>query len=132
MKRNTTAGTLQPRPKFFNSMPRRKGILLAKARTYRWTACNWYLNFIKAQGISSSLCTTCKVEDTVRHVIDNCKMHEDDREKTLLKIGHAGKMSDLLSSSDTKVIDLVADFLINTEDKRIAMRKQEVQRQAQI
>ena len=113
-----------PRPKFYNSMTRRKGILLAKARTYRWTTCNWYLSMINAQGVDSSKCTICNTEDSIRHVIDNCQMHEDRRERMLRRIGHSGKVSDLLSSSDVRVVEEVADFLVSAEDERLAMRKQ--------
>ena len=115
---------IDPRPKFYNSLARRKGILLAKARTNRWTACNLYLKMINAIDVESSKCTICNTEDSIRHVIDNCQMHEDDREKMLLKIGHPGKVSDLLSSTDIKVVEELADFLIKAEDERMAVRKQ--------
>jgi hypothetical protein len=124
MCRTTSEGVLIPRPKFFNSMPRRKGVLLAKARTNRWTACNWYLHYIKDKHTSSPLCTSCGVKDTLQHVIDNCQLHEEHREQTLRRLGHTGKMSDLLCSSDTKAVSELAEFLVKTEDNRIDRRKQ--------
>ena len=113
-----------PRPKFYNNMPRRKGVILAKARTYRMTTCNWFLHWIKAKGVESPECKTCKTKDTIRHAIDNCQMHENGREKMLRKIGHLGKVSDLLSSTNIKEANEVADFLVKGEDERLAIRKQ--------
>ena len=82
--------------------------------------CNWFLSMIYAQGVESSKCTICNTEDSIRHVIDNCQMHEDKRERMLHRNGHSGKVSDLLSSSDIRVVEEVADFLVKAEDERLA------------
>ena len=46
-KHVSKSGTsMHPRPAHYNHLPRREGILLAKARTYRWTNCMWFLKMI--------------------------------------------------------------------------------------
>ena len=117
---------MTPRPKTYNQLPRRKGVLLAKARTNRWTECQSYLHFIKDQNTSSPLCRVCKVDDTTEHIIDQCLMHEAPRAVLLSRLRHSGRVSDLLS--DKVVVNEVADFLVSIEDDRKACRKEEAQK----
>jgi hypothetical protein len=110
------------RPKFYNMLPRREGILLAKARTYRWNNCQWFLHFIKQS--PSPNCETCSTrqhqpEDTIGHVLNECEKHDALRNKLILRTHHQGEISDLLTSTNkTEVEELVA-FLIGVEDMRI-------------
>ena len=112
-----------PRPKIYNQLPRRKGVLLAKARTNRWTEGQWYLHFIKDPNTPSPLCRVCKVDDTTEHIIDQCLMHEAPRSVLLSRLRHSGRVSDLLS--DKAVVNEVANFLVSIEDDRKAYRKEE-------
>ena len=119
-----------PRPKVYNQLPRRKGVLLAKARTNRWTECHWYLNFIKDPNTPSPLCRECKVSDTTEHIIDECKLHEAPRSVLLLRLRYNGNVSDLLTHQDKATVNELADFLVKIEDDRKSHRK-EVQEKAQ-
>ena len=118
---------LAPRPKFYNRLPRRNGVLLAKARTNRWTQCYWYLNFIKAPKAKSPLCKTCGVSDTTEHVIDQCQQHEAERELMLQRLHFSGKVSDLLSCQDKQVVNEVASLLVSIEDTRNKKEEEEHQ-----
>jgi hypothetical protein len=120
MTRSTPQGDLSQitRPRAYNQLPRRKGILLAKARTNRWTLCNWFLNTIESSEAPSPLCETCKVPDDIRHVLDNCLQHEDARESMLSRLKYTGKVSDLLAAQDYHTINEVADLLITIDNDR--------------
>jgi hypothetical protein len=118
-----------PRPRTYNQLPRRKGVLLAKARTNRWTQCAWYLNYIKAPNAISPLCKTCGESDTTEHVIDQCRQHEAERSLMLQRLRHSGKVSDLLSSSNKEIVVELANLLVSIEDSRIAKRKEEDEEQ---
>jgi hypothetical protein len=120
-----------PRPKAYNQLTRRKGVLLAKVRTNRWTECHWYLNFIKDPNTPSPLCRECKINDTTEHIVDECKIHEGPRSVLLLRLRHSGKVSDLLTCQDKATINELADFLVNIEDDRKDHRKKEAQERAQ-
>ena len=125
MIRKTQGGdqSLIPRPKMYNQLPRRKGVLLTKARTNRWTQCYWYLNFIKAPDAKSPMCKTCGVSDTTEHVIDQCQLHEADRSLMLQRLRYSGKVSDLLSSEEKETVKELANFLVSIDDCRVAERK---------
>jgi hypothetical protein len=114
---------IAPPPKLHRHLPRRKGILLAKARTNRWTQCNWFLHFIKKK--DDPLCSTCKVSDTTEHVINNCQMHEHQRMLLTQKLQHTGRVSKLLASKDRNAIQHLADFLMQIEDERKLKEKEE-------
>jgi hypothetical protein len=114
---------IAPPPKEHNNLPRRKGVLMAKARTNRWTHCNWYLNFIKK--MASPLCSTCKVSDTTEHVVDHCTLHEGPRMLLLQKLQYIGKVSTLLSCRNKKIASSVADFLVKVENERKRVEKEE-------
>ncbi len=120
MTRETPSGdpSESQRPREYNQLPRRKGVLLAKFRTLRYTNCYWYLNFIKAQYAESPLCHTCQVADTTKHVIDHCAQHEEERESMRCRLKLRGKVSDLLSSRESEVIDELSNFLIAVDDDR--------------
>ena len=98
-----------------------KGVLLAKARTNRWTESQWYLNFIKDPNTPSPLCRECNVNDTTEHIIDECMMHDAQRSILLSKLRHTGKVSDLLTEEET--VKELADFLEQIEDTRKASKK---------
>ena len=91
------------------SLERKKGILLSKARTNRWTQCNWYLTFIKQK--KDAKCKQCGAKDTTEHVIDKCSKHDQAREDLRRKLSHWGNISSLLASKDINVINLVANYL---------------------
>ena len=114
-------------PRELKNLPRRKGVLMAKARTNRWTQCNWYLHFIKKA--ASPLCSTCKVSDTTEHVVDYCTLHEGPRMLLLQKLNYVGKVSTLLSSKNKKIASSVADFLVTIEDERKRIEKEERENQ---
>jgi hypothetical protein len=114
---------MKPRPKIHNQLPRRKGVLLAKVRTNRWTQCNWYLHFIKQR--PSPLCKECRENDTTEHVINKCSLHEAERSLLQQKLNYVGKISDLLSSNEKTIVETLASYLIVVEDKRKAIRKEE-------
>lgn len=115
---------ITPPPKVHNQLPRKKGVLLAKARTNRWTQCNWYLNFIKQR--ESPKCSTCNVSDTTEHVVDKCSLHEGPRTLLLKKLQHyGGRVSDLLSSRNKQIANAVAEFLVEIEEIRKTIWKKE-------
>jgi hypothetical protein len=124
-------GKMIPRPKVQNQMPRRKGVLLAKTRTYRWTQCNWYLHNMVSRKRNSPNCTMCKktdgegIEDTTEHMINDCLIHEERRSKMLYDLKHIGKAAQLLTSDNVKVVNMLADFLVEAEDARIEIAKEE-------
>ena len=108
---------LNPPPEAHSRLSRKQGVLLAKARTNRWTQCNWYLRFIKQE--SSSLCQKCEVEDTTEHAINSCSLHQDAREKLRKEIGgFNGKLSSLLKSRSWEISKKFADYLISIEMQR--------------
>ena len=110
-------GSMNLRPKEMNELPRKTGVLLAKARTNRWVQCQEFQHRIgKAE---SPLCKTCKVIDSTEHVINDCKRHENTREIMLLRLKHSGKVAELLSSTDEKIILNLANFLEEIRDKRL-------------
>ena len=119
----TDKGKLIPRPKIHNELPRRKGVLLAKVRTNRYTQCNWYLHFIKQR--KSPLCRACTVNDTTEHVINECQIHEDPRSLLLQNLRHSGKVSDLLNSREKIIVDELANYLIKVDDERKRRGKEE-------
>ena len=129
--------TMLPRPTHYNHLPRRQGVLLAKARTYRWTSCNWFLHKISAitcdlcrKGNSwtntcsaCESCTLCGVSDDTRHVLDNCNLHEQARTKLLRANAYARNVSDLLANTNIQTTHKLVQFLIEADDTRIALRE---------
>ena len=110
----TTRSTI---PKGHKFLPRRKGVLLSKARTNRWTNCNWFLHFIKKS--PSPLCSTCSVPDTTEHVLDKCCRHERERELLMESLSRQmERPTNLLISEDKVVIDKLSDFLLSVEQSR--------------
>ena len=116
-------GKIIPPPRMHRHLPRKKGVLMAKARTNRWTQCRWYLHFIKK--VSSPLCTLCKVADTTEHVLDVCALHEESREIMLQGLHHTGKVSDMLGSNHRRTVEKLAEFLERAEEKRNSIEKKE-------
>ena len=114
---------MTPRPKIHNQLPRREGILLAKARTFRWTQCNWFLTSIEQR--TDPLCRTCEVVDDTEHVLNKCTIHEGPRSIMLQRLGHCGDVSDLLISGNRTVVQELANFLVKAEDERIKRAKEE-------
>ena len=127
--------TMHPRPKHYNLLPRREGILLAKARTYRWTNCMWLLRKIEkiscdsCRGAKSwkSVCTVCEsctfcgVKDDTEHVLNSCNLHEQSRTALLEKRGYVSKVTDLLTSDDAAETKELTLFLVEADNTRKAM-----------
>ena len=123
---------MHPRPTFYNYLPRHQGVLLAKVRTYRWTECNWYLNQIRKRTCALCVdsparsacpqcekCSACKVKDDTRHVLNNCKLHEEARSLLLKNIEReAANITDLITSSSETIIKKLGGFLTEIEDAR--------------
>ena len=119
-------------PTFYNYLPRREGILLAKARIYRWTTCNWFLKQIgkrkcgncdkkpdKATCSSCEECETCHEIDDTGHVLDDCTIHDGPRSLMLQKIGcNTGKVTDLITSNNKEYIKVLGRYLVEVEDTR--------------
>lgn len=130
-------GRILQRPKIHNHLPRRKGILLAKARTFRWTNCNWFLKKIQSRTCKDCVnkdhcdkcmeCPTCKVKDDTYHVLNSCELHEGHRTLMLQRLGHHDKVSTLLTSNKTKIVEELADFLVGAEDLRIKIQEEKKQ-----
>jgi hypothetical protein len=120
---NLSGGTLTnlSRPKFYDNLPRAQGVVLCRARTYKWTYCNSHMRAIRER--EDSLCETCNVEDTTDHVVDHCNLHARERDLLKQKLGHYGKISELLTSRDYGIIDAVSKFLVNVQDDRIERLK---------
>ena len=97
-------------------LPRKMGILLAKARTNRWTQCNWYLKFIKK--ITTDVCDHCSTPDTTEHVLDWCRFHSARRARLLDSLGSRCKVSSLLHSNKKCIVENLADFLVGIEEDR--------------
>jgi hypothetical protein len=118
MKKSITGGTNQllQKPKRHNQLPRREGILMAKARVNRWTLCCWFLDFIKAR--KGPLCLQCGVPDTTEHVIETCELHEGPRSTLRQKLNHHGKIAELLADNDRATVKAMANFLIKADDLR--------------
>jgi len=121
-------GDLTLRPKIQNQLPRREGVLIAKAKTNRWTSCWWFIHFIKKW--PSPLCITCKTEDTTEHAINECLLHEAPRSLMLEDLRHTGKVSDLLSSKSRGVLDKLAKFLVEIDEDRQDRIKQEQEKRS--
>ena len=130
------ANAMHLRPAFYNELPRRHGVLLAKARTYRWTNCNWFLHKIEAitcehcslkntwtdTCITCESCTLCGVKDDTGHLLDRCSLHEQARTRLLQGKGYARNVSDLLTSDNPQTIKDLAGFLATVDDTRIALQ----------
>ena len=95
MKKNLADSTGQkmiPRLRAQNQLPRRKGVLISKARTNRWTQCNWYLHNITSTERDNPNCTKCKslngdgIKDTTEHMINDCLIHDEARSRMLYMI----------------------------------------------
>ena len=120
------------RPTFYNYLPRQEGILLSKARTNRWTSCNWYLNKIGKRLCENCInkpsdlecptcvaCNTCKVKDDLGHVLNNCKRHEESRSIMLLKTGNMTiNITDLLISDSQTNIRKLGQLLVAIDESR--------------
>jgi len=127
--------TMHPRPTHYNLLPRREGILLAKARTYRWTNCMWFLRKIsriscdlcrranswKSACTGCESCTFCGVKDDTEHVLNSCNLHEQSRSSLLGKRGYASRVTDLLTSDDAAETKDLARFLVEADDTRKAL-----------
>ena len=123
---------MHPRPTFYNYLPRHQGVLLAKVRTYKWTKCNWYLNQIRKRTCALCVdsparsacpkcekCSACEVKDDTRHVLNNCKLHEEARSLLLKEIEReAANITDLITSSSETIIKKLGGFLTEIEDAR--------------
>ena len=134
VKSNNTA--MHPRPAHYNLLPRRQGVLLAKARTYRWTSCNWFLHKISAitcdqcrhantwtnTCLVCEKCTLCGVKDDTGHVLDSCDLHEKVRTRLLRANGYARNVSDLLVNESAQTTRELVEFLVAVDDTRIALR----------
>jgi ribonuclease HI len=130
-----TGTTMHPRPTYYNLLPRREGILLAKARTYHWTNCMWFLSKIKVitcdscRGNNSwrSVCTTCEnctfcgVKDDTEHALNSCNLHEQARTALLKNRGYVSKVTDLLMSEDAGETKELTLFLVKADDTRKGM-----------
>ena len=110
----TAPKSLQP------TIPRREGILLAKARTNRYTKCQM---FKKSIGESqTSTCYHCdQLEDTIEHVLNKCTLHDDPREVMKSKLQHIGKTTELLTSNEEQDIKELTRFLVAVDDRRKKM-----------
>jgi hypothetical protein len=120
------------RPTFYNNLPRRQGILLAKARLYRWTDCNWFLKQIRERKcgecankpnnstcLPCELCKACNVIDDTGHVLNDCKMHERSRSLMLPRLGLGiRKVTDIITSNNCEVIRELGRYLIEAEEIR--------------
>ena len=96
---------------------------MAKLRTYKWVQCQSFQHSI--QRAPSPLLKICKVLDDTEHVINNCVIHEDDREMMLLKLNHPGRVTGLLASDEQNTIIELAKFLENISDRRKEIEKEE-------
>ena len=110
------------RPEHYNHLPRRKGVLITKARTGRWTQCNHHLTQIAER--TDPKCTECGVRDTTNHVINQCRLHEKERSNLLKEFAYAQQASHLLTSQDKNTTNKVTDFLVQIEDTRIRIAKE--------
>ena len=136
-----TSGRMILRPKMHNHLPRRKGILLVKARTFRWTNCNWFLKKIQSRNCKDCAnkehcrkcmeCTRCKVKDDTDHVLNSCELHEGPRSLMLQRLGHHDRVSTLLTSSNVIVVRELAEFLVGAEDLRLQIQKENKEREEQ-
>ena len=130
MKKSITGGTgqLLQKPKRHNQLPRREGILMAKARVNRWTLCCWFLDFIKAR--KGALCLQCGLPDTTEHVIETCELHEGPRSTLRQKLNHHGKIAELLADNDRTTVEALASFLIKADDlrKKLLSKAEELKR----
>ena len=90
--------------------------MLAKARTNRWVNCGYFQKLIAET--KTPLCIRCNTEDTTEHVINQCALHEHQRETMRLRLNHTGKVAKLLASRDENVIKELANFLLGADDMR--------------
>ena len=120
------------RPTFYNNLPRHQGVLLAEARLYRWTDCNWFLKQIRARKCSKCAnkpahltclpceqCKVCNEIDDTEHVLNDCKMHERSRSLMLQRLGlGTSKVTDIITSNNCEVIRELGRYLIEAEEIR--------------
>jgi hypothetical protein len=118
-----------PRPQIQNELPRRQGILMAKARINNWTSCCHYLHKIKAEEYPNPNCTCKSITrrakaETMEHLVDHCNKYDTQRELMLARLRKAGKISnlstevtDMLTSSDKYVVDQLGKFLVEIDDE---------------
>jgi hypothetical protein len=102
-------------PPEHKSLTRRAGVLLSKARTNRWTNCQWFLNYINVE--ENPNCTTCEVKDTTLHLLNNCKRHDDERSKLITKCNYS-KVTQILMTRDSKELAHLSEFLCAIDDAR--------------
>jgi len=102
-------------------LPRRQGILIAKARTLRWTNCAWYLTLIRKK--DDARCSNCPTEETIHHIIDRCIKYEQQREKMRKVTNQWGNLSRLLISDNPMEIKAIADFLTEVDDMKVNQTK---------
>jgi len=136
-------GRMLPRPQIQSELPRRQGVLLAKARMNNWTSCYSYLNRIKVAEYPSPNCKCTKAGEnakiqTLEHLLNHCPTNEEPREVMLSKLRRQGKIGknrriltnilDLLSSDDKEIVKQLGTFLEKADDvwneKEEEMRKQ--------
>ena len=109
-------GPMQQRPENYNLLPRKQGVLLAKARTNRWTRCQAFQKSIEQS--QTSICIHCKQEYTTEHVINECTLHEALRETMRLRLQHTGRVTQLLTSRKDREVRELAAFLAARDDER--------------
>ena len=124
-------------PTFYSNLPRREGILIAKARLYIWTSCNWYLKQIGQRHcvdcvskpdystcLTCEACDTCKVKDDMGHVLNNCKKHEESRSLTLIRIKEeTAKITDLITNENATFIKELGRFLVEIDESRSKVKE---------
>ncbi len=134
-KHVSVSGYMHLRPASYNLLPRREGILLAKARVNRWTNCKWFLRKIKAISCDSckksrswtttctvcESCTACGRTDNTAHVLNECQLHERSRTALMRKLGYAVRVTDLLTSEDKPTLKALTHFLVKVDDTRAAL-----------
>ena len=103
--------------KHHHNLPRRQGILIAKARTLRWTNCEWYLTLIKKQ--DDARCSNCPTEETILHIIDRCNKYEQQREIMRKATNQWGNLSRLLVSNNPMEVKAIAEFLAAVDDIKV-------------
>ena len=108
-------------PKEHKHLPRHESVLLSKARTFRWTQCNYFRarmnGFNKdATKVQCDFCHNDK-PDTTEHQIDECQRHIDKRQIMLQKLQHKYiNVSSMLCTTDHKELNLLISFLIDIEN----------------
>jgi len=70
----------------------------------------------------------CGKDAGASHILDECSLHRNSRSRALTKIGHIGRITELLASDDVSIIGELGRFLAEVEETIVAETKAHMKR----